>query len=123
MLRDSSRYYVNSDSSTTAPFFRGINTPSLVNSAYETGIQTGLINELSLDEIQSLNRVYRTQNSIDDFSKMMISGLINMDLKHDEESTKKLLNFLAITMEDVITFENQLIDNYNQVLEAVPINK
>ncbi|MEW7290640.1 hypothetical protein [Aquimarina sp. 2304DJ70-9] len=123
MLRDSSRYYLNSDITTTASFFRGINTPSLVNSAYETGIQTGLLNELSIDRIQSLNRVYKTQNTIDNFTNIMLTGLVSMDLGKDKKSTKKILNFLSITMEDVALLENQLINDYNHVLNNMSDNK
>ena len=59
MLKDSSRYYLSGDETTSieesTAFFKGLQTSTLVESAYKTGVQTGIVSELELNIIQNLN--------------------------------------------------------------------
>lgn len=123
MLRDSSRYYLKSGRADMPSFFRGVNTLTLINSAFETGIQTGLLNELSIDKIQSLNRVYTSQKSYNDFCNILLSGLLNMDFMENEESIKKILQYLSISMTDVAIKERQLLNEYEKVLNQTLTEK
>jgi hypothetical protein len=116
MLRDSSTYYLKTDKVKMPSFFRGVNTLTLINSAFETGIQTGLLNELSIDKIQALNRVYTSQKSYNDFCNILLTGLITMDFNENEASMKKILQYLSISMTDVAIKERQLLIDYEKVL-------
>jgi len=55
ILRDSSRFYLSNSSikPLTKPpnFFRGIQTSTLIESAYNTGNQTGIISEFEMNKI------------------------------------------------------------------------
>ncbi|MCA6073768.1 hypothetical protein [Fulvivirga sedimenti] len=121
MVLDSSRYYFNQPTITNykPEFFKGVNTISFYNSAFETGIQTGLINEISIDKIQKLNEVYTQQRSYEDFSNLLLSGLITMDFNNGEESTRKILMYLSISMMDVVIKEEQLLESYDKALELI----
>lgn len=121
--RDSSRYYLNSEKKTEGSFFNGINTATLVNNAFETGIQTGLLNNLSIDRIQSFNRVYTYQKLYLEYRSIILTGLVSMDFQNDEESIYKLLNYLSLTMADVVVLERKLISEYDNILDNTIIEK
>ncbi|HEY9113353.1 MAG TPA: hypothetical protein VIN10_01555 [Bacteroidales bacterium] len=123
MLRDSSRYFLKSGKNQIPSFFRGVNTLTLTNSAFETGIQTGLLNELSIDKIQSLNRVYASQKAYNEFCNILLSGLINMDFMDNEESIQKILQFLSISMTDVAIKERHLLKEYENVINNTLVGK
>ncbi len=121
MVLDSSRHYLNQSTITNLKpdFFKGVNTISFYNSAFETGIQTGLINEIPIDKIQKLNEVYTQQRSYEDFSNMLLSGLIAMDFSNDEKSTRRILMYLSISMMDVVIKEEQLLKSYENALNEL----
>lgn len=119
MLRDSSRYYSAVENPERKPnFFSGIRTSLLTHNAFETGIQTGLINGLTFEEIQSLNKVYTIQSIYYDFSKLMLSGLITMDMENEQARTK-FYRFLSIGMTDIVIKENELLQEYEVVLNEL----
>lgn len=123
MLRDSSRYYSQVETlNSKVSFFAGTRISLLTNNAFETGVQTGLINGLTFEEIQSLNHVYTLQNSYDDFSKLLLSGLINMDFEDNARAMKKFYRFLGIAMTDVVIKENQLLQQYEVLLNELGDN-
>lgn len=120
MLRDSSRYYSAIDKLEREPnFFSGIRTSLLTNNAFETGIQTGLINGLTFEEIQFLNKVYTIQSNYSDFSKLMLSGLITMDSRENEQASTKIYRFLSIGMTDIVIKENELLQEYEILLNEL----
>ena len=120
MLRDSSRYYSKLESMDREPgFFAGVRTSLLTSNAFETGVQTGLINGLTFDEIQSLNHVYTLQGSYDDFSKLLLSGLINLEFEGNDRAMKKFYRFVAISMTDVVIKEVQLLQQYGELLNEL----
>lgn len=84
----------------------------LANSAFHTGIQTGIINELPIETIQSLNAVYTFQDDFNEFGNMIMSELITKDRVNDEER-RKIARFLALTMTDVVIQEKELIEQYD----------
>ncbi|MCR9182520.1 MAG: hypothetical protein NXH73_06310 [Flavobacteriaceae bacterium] len=115
MLRDSSRYYANLDIYNKKPtFFQGTRTQQLSSSAYSTGIQTGIINELPLKKIQTLNNLYNFQDYSNEFGKMLMNGLINMDFSDTSEGIKKIASFLSITMTDIVIQEQHLLELYEE---------
>lgn len=115
MVRDSSQIY--SDPSfpiKKANFFRGTRVSKLVSSAYETGIQTGVINELSLDELQAINSLYTFQKDYNAYGGIILSSLINKDFSSEEEDMRKVARFLYVTMTDVVALENGLIGAFKE---------
>lgn len=121
MLKDSTRFYLDNKSFTNfkPDFFKGVNTLSLYNSAYETGVQTGLFNGLSLNQLQLINEAYTFQRSYEEFANLLLSGLINLDFDDTEQSTRRILTFLSISMTDVVIKEEQLLESYDEVLLTI----
>lgn len=119
MLKDSSRFYLSNFSSKPTnkllDFFKGIQTSTLIESAYNTGNQTGIISEFEMNKIQSLNQLYAYQKEYNEYINMTLSGLINSSFEDDEKSTKKILQFISITMTDIIIKEELLISEYHRV--------
>ncbi|MGB3465398.1 MAG: hypothetical protein WBA74_09010 [Cyclobacteriaceae bacterium] len=118
VIRDSSRAYVRLpvDDSYRPTFFRGINTVIMVNSAYQTGIQTGLLANMNLDQIQAINDIYSKQNAYEDFTNLLLSGLITMDFEENAKSMRKIARYLAVSMTDVVIKEQQLLQSYEEAL-------
>ena len=119
VVRDSSQYYRQVKLTKMPRFFAGVRTSALSNSAFESGIQTGLINGLPFKDIQSLNYVYTIQDSYNDFSTLLLAGLINSDFPEDENGLKKLYKYLSISMTDVVIKEKELIEKYDDLLKQL----
>ena len=121
MVRDSSRHYMaQADSVPFKPsFFKGVNTITFVNSAYQTGIQTGLFNSMPLEQIQAINEVYTKQRDYEDFANLMISGLISMDFDNSEASMRPIALFLSISMTDIVIKEEQLLKSIQTAEEKL----
>ncbi|MGB3606599.1 MAG: hypothetical protein WA775_08745 [Psychroserpens sp.] len=120
MIRDSSRFYKNIPNIEKMPsFFKGTRTITLTNSAFDTGIQTGLINNLKFEEIQAINNVYTMQSAYKDFNKLILSGLITIDFQENEIGIRKFYGYLAVSMTDVVIQENNLMRHYDKLLEKI----
>lgn len=116
MLRDSSRHYAYSGQKlTNHDFFNGLMGQNLSNSAYETGIQTGTINELPLGEIQTINQLYTFQETYNDYGTLMLSKFLSLDFTEKEEDLQRILRFLALTMTDMVNMETHLISLYEKL--------
>lgn len=124
MLRDSSTYYYqNKISNNKTQFFEGIRTQTLNNSVFETGIQTGLLNELTFEQIQLINKVYTLQENYNDYATLMLSGLITMDFDENENEQNKIFRFLSVSMIDILIKENELIAEYDKLLTELNFNR
>ena len=121
MLRDTTRYFASNNKGITNPsFFKGVNLWSLTDSAYETSIQTGIINTLPLQEIQEINKAYTLQDRYNEFSTLVITGLMSIDIGGpNKEEKSKAARFLSITMTDVVIKEKELIEQYNKLLRML----
>ena len=116
LLKDSSLYYAYSGATLVNHyFFNGLGGVLVMNSAYNTGIQTGTISELSLEEIQSINQLYTFQDGYNDYQKLMLSEFISMDFTEEEEDINRILRFLSLTMTDVVNMEENLITLYKEI--------
>lgn len=103
-----------------ASFFKGTRTVILTNSAFDTGIQTGLINGLKFEEIQAINNVYTLQSAYKDFSNLLLSGLINtISFQENDFETRNFYGFLAVTMTDVVIQEQKLMQDYDDLLKKI----
>jgi len=123
MLKDSVQYHVaqsykkDENKSLRKPkFFKGIRMFPLMDSAYETGIQTGLINGLSLEQIQKINQVYTLQEFYNGYHDKMMAGFMSQDPLKDID---KMVRFLAISMTDVVLRERELKSQYIELLEEL----
>ncbi|MEO1713438.1 MAG: hypothetical protein AAFU60_08905 [Bacteroidota bacterium] len=120
LVRDSSRYYSNPEITAHKPaFFKGTRVLKLTNSAYQTGLQTGVINDLPIDQIQSLNKLYTFQEDYNDFVDLLMLTLINKDFTEKEEDIRSILRFLALTMTDIVIKEEDLITGYQRTVELL----
>ena len=115
-LRDSARYHLNENKFKLErpKYFRGINTVILNSSAFETGLQTGLMTEISVERIQLLNDIYSKQKSYQEYSNFVLSGLITMDYDQDEILYRKILMLLSVSMTDIVIKEEQLLESYKK---------
>ena len=120
LLRDSSRYYSNPEVPAHKPaFFKGTRVIKLTNSAYQTGLQTGVINELPLNQIQRLNKLYTFQEDYNEFVDLLMLTLIQKDFTEKEEDIRSILRFLALTMTDIVIKEEDLITGYQLPVELL----
>lgn len=120
MLRDSSRYYSNLNENSKFPsFFEGINTALLSSSAFDTGIQTGLINGLSMDFIQEANNVYNIQQSYKELRQLLTSGLFTMNFQGNDNDKNRFFVLLAMSMTDIVIHEEVLIEKYGMLMEKL----
>ncbi|MEQ8547143.1 MAG: hypothetical protein RIC03_04500 [Cyclobacteriaceae bacterium] len=116
MLRDSSIYYSNPENKVEKPaFFQGTKAMKLIGSAYATGIQTGIINELPMEQIQMINQLYTIQSNYNDYGNIMMASLLDKDFSYKEEDIKKIARFLLVTMSDIVYLETELINEYARV--------
>ncbi|MEQ3656064.1 MAG: hypothetical protein ABNH00_09400 [Dokdonia sp.] len=124
MLRDTTRYYLQQRelSQFKPTFFRGLNTLTLSNSAFETGTQTGLINNIPLEQLQALNNVYTKQRAYENFTNILLTGLMSMDFNMNPESARKMLMFLSVSMTDIVIKEEQLLQSYQSAQEVMKAN-
>lgn len=116
MLRDSMGHALRSGEPITgrSPFFKGVRTTTFVNSAFETGVQTGLLNKMSLDQLQTLTDLYAQQRSYEDFTMQMMAGMLSMNW--DGSASRQLYTFLGISMTDVVIKEGRLLESYEEAL-------
>lgn len=123
ILRDSSRFYSNTIGGLKSrpQYFRGTRLTKLANSAYMTGTQTGIINELPLEKIQRLNNLYTFQDDYNEFGTLIMSSLINKDFSGKGEGLNEIVRFLSVTMTDIVIKESDLIEGYNAT--RVMLNK
>lgn len=121
IVRDSSRHFLQQKALTQLKptFFRGVNPLTFTNSAYETGIQTGLFNNMPLEKTQAINEVYTQQRAYEDFTNLMLAGLVNLDFTENEEAVRKIASYLAISMTDIVFKEELLLDSMESTLDKL----
>lgn len=122
LLRDSVTYHMEHLSSfaTEKPsYFKGLRTFPLIGSAYQTGNQTGIINELDINLILELNQLYTYQNDYNDYIKMIIQGFTNKEFSDDGTATYQIVHFLSITLADLVIKEKDLLLIYQSIQEKL----
>ncbi len=94
--------------------------PGMVNSsAYNTGIQTGIIQEFDLKTIQNLNKLYNFQKKYDGYNEKMLEFFISEDVPETERQIKNLLINLSMGMNDIENFESGLEKYYQLMLDKL----
>ncbi len=92
--------------------------PGFVNqSAYKTGIQTGIIQEFDLELIQVLNRLYTLQENYTTYNEMMMNSFLSRKFPETESEIKNTIQILMMNMNDLDNFEKNLENFYTKVLE------
>lgn len=120
MLRDSARALSRSQSDNPSfRFFEGTKIKSLAQGVFDSGAQTGLMNNLPLETIARLNKMYTFQQEYNEYGFLILNGMINMELSTEVEALKKIGNFLAITMTDIVISEQELLNGYEKLLEEL----
>ncbi|HAA12272.1 MAG TPA: hypothetical protein DCE41_11455 [Cytophagales bacterium] len=124
MVRDSSQYYAHSDiTDVRTDFFKGTKLANLTHSAYDTGIQTGIINGLSIEQIQLLNQLYTVQETYNDYVLIMMQGFLSKEFSKETDDAKSIARFLSVTMTDIVYQEQALISLYQKVELALTESK
>lgn len=94
--------------------------PGFVNSsAYETGIQTGIIQSLDLQLVQRLNMVYTLQEKYDNFNNNMLNSFLGQKFPETTSEIKSLLKIMNMNMVDINNFEYELIEFYKNILKEL----
>ena len=119
VLRDSSTHYFNNpDPGLSKPgYFQGVQILPLSDSAFRTGIQTGIINELPLSQIQALNKLYTAQEMFNNYGSIILSGVVSLDMSDKAETYRRMNGFLMMTMNDVVSLERNLIASYGKMFD------
>lgn len=99
--------------------FTGFRTGFVSSSAYETGIQTGIIQEFDMKLIQRINKLYTLQGKYNRFSESMISSFLAGNFPETESEVKNLLITSSMSMNDIVIFERELIESYEMLLKRL----
>lgn len=98
--------------------FRGLQPGIVGNSAYETGIQSGLNHHFSLEIMQNVNRVYTLQQVYSNFNDNLIQSITSKKFPETEEEIRSMLRTTIMYMNDIQSFESQLIERYAELLKT-----
>ncbi len=98
---------------------KGLRPGFVSSSAYQTGIQTGIIQEFDLDMIQQINNIYTYQSKYDDYNKSLLSGFINKELPQNSTEVKSIASNLIMSMNDIIISERNLIEYYEALIDKL----
>ncbi len=120
MLMDSTHYYRDHPDSLAraSKFFEGTRLFPLAHSAYDTGTQTGLINEFPIKLLQNLHKVYTIQDHYNKFGRELTSKFITVAFSDTSSTHFEEVRFLSYTLLDVVLQEEALISFYDAFEEA-----
>jgi len=99
--------------------FGGFRPGFVSDSAYSTGIQTGIIQEFDLDLIQNLNMLYTLQRKYNRFTENMVNSFLANKFPETDSEIRSVMTNASMSMNDVLIFERELIANYQRVLEVI----
>ena len=99
--------------------FNGFKPGFVNNSAYDTGIQTGIIQEFDLKLIQSLNKLYTLQGKYNRFNENMINTFLSNKFPETESEIKSLLILSSMSMNDVLNYERELEMFYKELINVL----
>lgn len=98
---------------------KGLRPGFVSKSAYQTGIQTGIIQEFELNMIQDINNLYTFQSNYDEYNKSLLEGFISKDIPKNDDEVVDISRNLIMSMNDVIISEENLIKYYNAILQKL----
>lgn len=92
--------------------------PGFVNrGAFDTGIQTGIIQDFNLTVIQKLNKLYALQGVYTRYNENMINSFSTQKFPETEDEIKSMLRVMTMNMNDIHTFESDLLESYKDILK------
>jgi len=97
--------------------FKGLRPGNIDQSAFETGVQTGIIQEMEIHKVLNINKLYNLQKSYSSFNESMMSAILNKDFPQTENETEKFVTSLIMNMNDELGFEGRLKRMYTEVLK------
>ena len=96
--------------------FKGLR-PGFVNeSAFNTGIQTGIIQQFELGLIQELNRLYTFQEKYNTHNESMVNSRLERAFPESEKEIRSTMISMMMNMNDLQSFEKNLIEQYKEIL-------
>ena len=98
---------------------KGLRPGNVDRSAFETGIQSGIIQEFSLDKIQKINKLYSIQKSYTTFNISMIEALLMQKYPETESDIRGMTSNIVMNMNDVLPKEYALQEVYTLMLEEL----
>lgn len=122
MVRDTLRR-VNLPDNTSAigkaiGFWKGMQTPTLQDAAFQSSIQSGVAKEIDPMLLKALNNLYAQQNSYNDFTSQSAQIFFETDFT-DGNSLRKAFGKVQMTMNELTFYEKGLIDNYSSSLKIL----
>lgn len=98
--------------------FKGINPPRLKNACYQSGIQTGLLNNFELEEVTLLNEIMEEQESLIKYSDAALAALLSTG-SFDDKGFSDLIGRIIMNLNDITAFENRLLKSYDSALKEM----
>ncbi|WP_347924540.1 hypothetical protein [Pontimicrobium sp. SW4] len=102
----------------TLKFWKGLQIPRLQEAAFQTAIQNGIGKDINIELLESLNALYTSQTTYNEFSKTASLGLYNMDFSN-LKNFKQIVTFLNMIMVDLYYFETDLKQRFNDCLKEI----
>lgn len=99
-------------------FWRGMNTPRLQNSAFQTSIQSGIGKEVNPKVLKLLNNLYTQQDGYNEFNSQSSQIFFNADFSNIK-SFSKIMASVQVAMNDLYYLERGLIQDYNKTLQVI----
>ncbi|MEM9823767.1 MAG: hypothetical protein AAF985_21970 [Bacteroidota bacterium] len=99
--------------------FTGFLTGKMNASAYNTGIQTGIIQEFDLQLVQHLNRLYTLQEAYTNFNRSVINNYMGKAFPETEKDIRALIISVGRSMNDILSFERDLSAFYTKILQSI----
>ena len=99
--------------------FNGIRPAKISRSAFDTGIQTGIMQEFKIPLIQELNSLYAYQQRLDDFNANMVNSLASQKFPETEKEIRNLATILSISLNDIKVYESRLESDYQSILQEL----
>lgn len=99
--------------------FQGLKPGFVSSSAYQTGLQTGIIQEFDLNFVQTLNRCYTLQDKYNTFNENLLSSFQSTKYPEKADEIRSFLITMRMNMNDIKYFEQDLQRQYSLILEAL----
>jgi hypothetical protein len=96
--------------------FQGIQPGLVNNSAFNTGIQTGVIQQFDLELIQYLNKLYAYQRKYDSFNENAINAFLSQKFPETQSEISSAVRIMTMNMNDIKNFEAELTLFYTELL-------
>lgn len=109
LLRDSTSFLISEKKEFQSfSFWKGLNPPLLRNSAYQTGINTGVLSNINIQLLEQLSNTYNIQADLKEQTQMYVNSVTNK-IGTSDFNNKKYMEILFNFSFDQIVTEEQLL--------------